>query len=669
MDDKYNQNDQSKTLTVMSFNNAETENPPFPEDPEPVQKKPVKKQVRKTESKPKTKPGNIQYRRPSEPAKKSAQKNNKNGKVNILSLNMALTAVTVIVNLLVIYELFYTTRFSAIGQSLFIKVNLIVMAVLLLIDILVFAAIRSRKLPLIITAAAAILIGLLGGGYTAYALTKVDTNLAEITAKEHDTDINTSLVIYTKKSGKPILDTEDLDGAVVGAVDGTDAAAIGKKRIEAEGIEVTYKNYLSFADTFKALVTEEIDCAILPANYANAIGTEEQLEPFIPDTMAVLTFKESVIQTGTEGAAKDLTTEPFTVLISGENEGLADTIIVVSVNPVSMKVTMTSIARDSYVPISCYGYAKSKINSSHAVSEACLVETVEYLTGIDIDYTVEFNFASVIQVVDAVGGVDVYNPIEFMGQCWDVKTDSLVVLPIPAGNVHLNGQQALGFVRERYAFEDGDFARQQHQQEVIEQIVKRVMDTRDPNTYLKILDAAGENIRTNLTTDQMVQFVSYAMKKAKRYYNSENPVGVLEIINSRINGWSAQLWDDSLQMYLYIYNVFNGACVDTANYVERNLNLAVYPEAPADVVWKASDEDFEPDAVSYDWYDGEVGATVIGGPTPAPESEGYEVIEQPGDDQVIVPEPTEAPEEPEPTVEPEPTEPPVDDGGGEGGEG
>ena len=666
MSNEENRQDHSKTLTVMSFNNNDDVS--FPEEPQEIKQTNTRpSSQKKTASARRTAPSDMPVRRTTGGGNRNSSRNtSKKTRVNLLPFNIALTAITVIVDILVVYELFYTTRFSALSQSLFIKINLIAMLVVLLLNAFVFVTVRMKKLVLLGIAAFLIIVSLAGGGYAAYALTKVDTNLNEITAKEHDTDINTSFVIYTKKSGQPIMDVADLKGAVVGAVDGTDAAAVGKQRLEAEGVEVTYSNYLSFAETFKALVTEEIDCAILPANYANAIGTEEQLEPFIEDTAAILTFKESVVQTGTDGAEKDLTKEPFTVLISGENEGLADTIIIVSVNPISMKVTMTSIARDSYVPIACYGYAKSKINSSHAVSEACLVETVEYLTGIDIDYTVEFNFASVIQVVDAVGGVDVYNPIEFMGQCWDVNTDSLVVLPIPAGNVHLNGQQALGFVRERYAFEEGDFARQQHQQEVIEQIVKRVMDTRDPNTYLKILDAAGANIRTNLSTDQMVQFVSYAMKKAKRYYNSDNPVGVLNIINSGIAGWAAQLWDDSLQMYLYIWNVFNGACIDTANYVERNLNMATYPETPVTVSWSASDEDYEPDAISADWYNGEVGPTVIGGPTPAPEPETPEVVEQPTEEQTIAPEPTEAPAEPEPTTEPEP-EPPVDEGGGEGG--
>lgn len=592
--------------------------------------------------------------------KSSRKKSSGTFNYKITPYNIALTVLTVLVHILVIYSLFYTTRFSALSQSLFIKINIIAMVVLLIVDILVFLAIRSRKVVLFVIAVLAIVLGVGAGGYATYALTRVDENLEEITAKEHDTDINVSLVIYTKRSGEPIMDVEDLSGKKIGGVDGTDCAAVGKGRLESEGITYEYVNYLSFADTFKSLIAEEIDCAILPANYANAIGTEEALEPFIVDTAAVSTFKESVVQSGTDGAAKDLTTEPFTVLITGENEGLADTIIVVSVNPVSMKVTMTSIARDSFVPITCYNYGSSKINSAHAVSEACLVDTVTYMTGINIDYTVEFNFASVIQVVDAVGGVDVYNPVEFMGQCWDIATDSLVNIPIPAGNVHLNGQQALGFVRERYAFEEGDFARQQHQQEVIEQIVKRVMDTRDPNTYLKILDAAGANIRTNLSTDQMVQFVSYAMKKAKRYYDPGNPAGVLNIINSRITGWSAMKWDDSLAMYLYVYFPFDGASIDTYNYVERNLNLYSTAGVPSSVAWSSDQSAYEPPAISAEWYAGEVGATVIGGPPEEPAAEPEPVYTE----EPVAEEPAAVEPEPENPEEPaEPANP------GEGGEG
>ena len=636
-----------ESVTLFKVNRTE---PDFPEDPDiQFPADPELSAASKIEPESETRPAAVKKTAPNrnnKPKKRAFAK-------DMTPWNIVLTLADIVLHVVVIYSLFYTTRFSALDKDVFTKVNLVTMAVLLVLDILVWISIRTKKIIPFVISALALVVSVSAGGYAAYALTRVETNLTEITAKEHDTDINVSLVTYTKRSGEPIMEVADLNGKRIGGVDGTDCAKIGKDRLTAEEVNYNYVNYLSFAETFKALISEEIDCAILPANYANAIGTEEVLEPYISDTAALITFRDSVVQEGTDGAEKDLTAEPFTVLITGENEGLADTIIIVSVNPVSMKVTMTSIARDSYVPITCYGYASSKINSAHAVSEACLVDTVQYMTGIDIDYTVEFNFASVIQVVDAVGGVDVYNPVEFIGQCWDVASDSLVTLPIPQGYVHLNGQQALGFVRERYAFEDGDFARQQHQQEVIEEIVRRVMETRDPNTYLKILDAAGANIRTNLSTDQMVNFVSYAMKKAKRYYDQDNPVGVMNIINSRITGWSAMKWDDSLAMYLYIYFPFEGASYDTYNYVERNLNLYSTPSIPESVSWSAGNEDFVPPAISADWYGGEVGATVIGGPP----------------EEVAEPEPEPAAEvTPEPVPEETPAEPVPEtpaDGGGE----
>ena len=135
---------------------------------------------------------------------------------------------------------------------------------------------------------------------------------------------------------------------------------------------------------------------------AKAQGKTIYTDPYIDDTTTLLSFKESYTTKNDDGVEKDLTKEPFTVLLSGENQGLADAIILISVNPVSMRITMTSIARDSYVPITCYGGRSNKINAAHASSESCLVNTVEKLTGIDIDYTVEFNFKSVIQVVDAL---------------------------------------------------------------------------------------------------------------------------------------------------------------------------------------------------------------------------------------------------------------------------
>ena len=586
-------------------------------------------------------------------------------KVNV-AWNVVLTVLTILVNIAFIVELFYVTKYSALSKGIFIKVNVAALVILLLVDILVFFSIRLKNLVLMIISTCLLIAGGGTGGYAAYALLKVDKSVNDITKSEYTKSVNTSLVIYSKGSGKPILDVADISGAKVGYATGTDTAEVGQKYLSDAGVTPEFKQYNDYTDVFKGLIASEIDVAVLPGTYSNVIGTDESLAPYLEDTSALETFSADVKAQSVAGADKDLTKEPFTVLLTGENEGLADTIILVTVNPISMKVTMTSIARDSYVPITCYNGGKSKINAAHAVSEACMVETVEQNFGINIDYTVEFNFASVIQVVDAVGGLDVHNDVYFVGQCWDVEEDKLITLDIPEGDIHLTGQMALGYARERYAFSDGDFARQRHQQEIIEKVIQKVMATKDPNTYLKVLQAAGDNIKTNMSSEQMVEFVSYAMKKANRYYDSSNLSGVFNILNNRITGYSVMMWNDSLDMYLWTYWLYNGSINDSYNAIERNITMTQTPSQIGSASWSAY-ETYTVPPMSQDYY-AEYGETVIGGPSEAneesptpeePDNNQNEIVtpSQPQPTPLPTPVPTpEIPETPETPVEPAPGE-------------
>ncbi len=542
---------------------------------------------------------------------RNGKKKNKDGNQHF-GWSVILIILAIVVNLAFIFEMFYVTKYSTLATDVFVKLNIVAMVALLVIDFLVFLSVRIKnKILLGLVSVVLVASGALGA-YAGYALTRVSANVTEITASEHTEEANASVVIYNLNVD-PIMEVGDLAGKAVGVVTGTNSETIGKENFDALGINPEYVSYNSYADAFRGLVHGEVVGAFLPKNYQITLGTDADLANYLNDTAVLETYTSEVVTTGVEGADKDLTTEPFTVLITGENEGLADTIILASINPVSMNVTLTSIARDSYVPITCYNNSSSKINSAHAVSESCMVETVEQLTGVDIDYTVEFNFASVIQVVDAVGGLDVVNPVEFDAQCWDIESDSLVVITLPAGELHLTGQQALGWVRERYAFTDGDFARQQHQREAIIQIMEKIMATRDPNTYLAILDAAGSNIKTNLSETQMVNFLSYAMGKINRYYNSNNPIGVFNITSERITGYNGQLWNDSLEMYLYIYLLYDGALSDAYSQIENNTNLYRSVTEIPSVSWSASEAYEVPTAIS-DYYS-EYTETVIGGST------------------------------------------------------
>lgn len=599
-------------------------------------------------------------------------------------LNIIVTIFTIVANILVVYILFNTTKFSSIGQNIFMMINMAVLAILLLLDLLVILMIRTRKIALFVISIIVLSLFVGGGGYGFYALGRVNKNVTKITGEKKEEEVSASLVIYSGTSGDPITDVKDLEGRRVGVAKGTKTEEIAKTKLSSSNTNVEYVEVNGYTDLLSNLITGAVDCAVLPVNYQSQFEEDENLSAYLPDTQSILDFSETITSESETGADKDITKEPFTVLVTGENEGLADSIILMSVNPISMKVTMTSIARDSYVPISCYG-SSEKINAAHASSESCMVKTVENLMGIDIDYTIEFNFASVVQVVDAVGGVVVDVPVSFDAQCWNIYTDELAVFRIEAGdNVYLDGARALGFVRERMAFPDGDFARQRHQQEVMEQIIQKIMSSKDPQMFLNVLDAAGDNIKTNFTVEQMTGFINYALQKSKRYYDSNNISGLFNFESSRVYGYAANLWNSSLQMDLWIYRLFNGSIQDCANAIKRNLSTTATPDTPTSVSWSAANT-FTPDPVSQEYYN-EARITDDGRPSDAPEpSESAEPTDSPTPSASAspttssepTPEPTVEPTQeptaeptPEPTVEPttpeQPVEPAPDQSGGEG---
>lgn len=572
-------------------------------------------------------------------------------------LIIIVTIFTIVANILVVYILFNTTKFSSIGQNIFMMINIAVLAILLLLDLLVILMIRTRKIALFVISVIVLSLFVGGGGYGFYALGRVNKNVTKITGEKKEEEVAASLVIYSGTSGDPITDVKDLEGRRVGVAKGTQTSEIAKTKLSSEGVNVEYVEVNGYTDLLSNLITGAVDCAVLPVTYQSQFAEDENLSAYLQDTQSILDFSETVTSTGEAGADKDITKEPFTVLVTGENEGLADSIILMSVNPISMKVTMTSIARDSYVPISCYG-SSEKINAAHASSESCMVKTVENLTGIDIDYTIEFNFASVVQVVDAVGGVDVENDTPFYGQSWDLTTNELNVIPVPYGGlVHMNGAEALGFVRERHAFADGDFARQRHQQAVIEDIINKIMTSKSPQMFLDILDAAGNNIKTNFSVEQMTGFINYALQKSKRYYNEGDISGLFNFESSRVYGYAANLWNSSLQMDLWIYRLFNGSIQDCANAIKRNLSTTATPDTPTSVSWSAANT-FTPDPVSQEVYN-ETRITDDGRPADVPEpSESTEPADSPSPSASASPTTSSEPT-PEPTVEPtpEPVEP------------
>lgn len=188
--------------------------------------------------------------------------------------------------------------------------------------------------------------------------------------------------------------------------------------------------------------------------------------------------------------------DPFSVLLLGVDEregdkGRSDTMVVMTVNPNDKSTKMVSIPRDTYTEIIGRG-TMDKINHAYAFGGIEMsMATMENLLDIPIDYVVQVNMEGFKDIVDAVDGVEVNNALAF---------DEFA-----EGTIHLNGDDALSYVRMRKQDARGDFGRQDRQKEVLQAVIREGASASSLVNYKDIFNALGSNVRTNMSFDDMME--------------------------------------------------------------------------------------------------------------------------------------------------------------------
>ena len=505
--------------------------------------------------------------------------------------NLILGVFIIFVNVAAMYILRGVTSFSNLSKTLFILINIIVMLMLLILDFCYILALKSKKNHMFRNLTIISVIFTLILGYGSFAIFKVNKNVNKIITSEKQTETVETSIVVNKNTYNELA---DLDGVFVGVVTGTTNAELGKSHIDANCSSVTYVDYNDINSLFTALVANEVDAAVLPSNYKGIFEVVDGYEEALENTEAIDTFSEK-ITVEVSKSDKDITSEPFSILVLGVDEGRSDANMVVTFNPISLEITMTSIARDSYVPIACYaGKSSDKLGHAHVQGIQCTIDTIEDLLDIEIDYYFESNFAGVVSMVDALGGIVINNPYEFVGQNSSDQRGHYTVW-VPAGeNVWVNGEQALAFARERHLYASGDFQRQANQQQVIKAVLTKAMQTRDLNKLLGVLDAAGDNVKTNISVDEFIDLFNYIIEKTKRYYGTESLENMFKIVGSRVTGYNSSVWSESAQLALSIVRPYEGSIKDNHDLIVRNLDLNSTSKVAKSFSWTAASEFYAP---------------------------------------------------------------------------
>lgn len=198
---------------------------------------------------------------------------------------------------------------------------------------------------------------------------------------------------------------------------------------------------------------------------------------------------------------------------------LADSIMVVMIRPQENKVALLSIPRDLYVkhPDSS---TQGKINSVHALYEEkgegmgmeAMKKVVSEITGLPIHYAVRIDFTGFKELVDAVGGIDIYLDQPFL-EPEQFEGENALNFSLPAGKNHIDGQKALFFVRARYA--SSDFDRAKRQQQILIALKDKLLSLgtlADFGKVNNIMNVLGNDVRTDMDVSEMKKFFELASK-------------------------------------------------------------------------------------------------------------------------------------------------------------
>ena len=438
---------------------------------------------------------NTEHRRKKK--KKSAAARNLGAVGALLSLVQAVTAAVFI----------YLLNGTGMIPWKYIMTAFAVLACLVLLVILL-VSIRNKKMRIaaVIVSVLLILVQLVGSSYLYRTM-----NLLRDAENSYMTDYLNVVV----RSGDTAAVLEDTAGYRYGIVDD-----LNKEEMEvlldtlrrcagAEEVEdVDYTKYSTALEAVRALLNSEIDAAVFREAYASVL--EEVIDSYTDVTRVVDTYEirtEMEYETVEPG-------EPFHLLISGidvkgdiSQSSRSDVNIIVTINPKTKKILMTTTPRDFYVEIPDISYGqRDKLTHAGIYGEEASIRTLENLYGIDITYYVRVNFTTLIDIVDAIDGVDVWSDYEF-----DAYTDSGV--HIDKGWNHLNGRQALAFCRERYSFPDGDNQRGKDQEAVLKAIIEKAMSPALIVNASALIDSMRGSFQTDMPESKIAELISQQLSE------------------------------------------------------------------------------------------------------------------------------------------------------------
>lgn len=324
---------------------------------------------------------------------------------------------------------------------------------------------------------------------------------------------SSSIIVAVLKddAAQTLTDASDYTFGVQYAVNGAQTTSSIEQIEKDMGDEIDTKAFSSLIDEMNALYEGEVEAVIYNSSQSDIIS--EQMPTFLNDTKII--YKRNIVVEIDNTAVDASVQEPFVVYLSGMDTYEAiteadrsDVNILAVVNPQSHQVLLITTPRDYYVSIPEISNGMcDKLTHAGIYGIDASIATLEELYETEIPFFGRVNFTSMINIVDALGGLDVESDQEF-----DTGVEAGYVMHVNEGMNHFNGKEALAFCRERKSLPDGDNDRGRHQQAVITAIIKKMMSPAMLRGAMDVIETVSSGVDTNFSMEQIQTLVKTQLR-------------------------------------------------------------------------------------------------------------------------------------------------------------
>lgn len=401
-------------------------------------------------------------------------------------VNVGLTILYAILALVLLFTMFNYNFLSFRFLNIIITIGLLVV-----LAISIFLQ-KTKKSPLVTTTVLVIfslvsLVGIFGF-----------KQMIDITNRMNQTaafsEVEMSIVVPKESDIKDVSQLTSVQAPT--KVDKNNIETLMSALKKDKKVDVKVDDVASYQEAYDNLKSGKSKAMVLSGSYASLLESVDS--NYASNLKTIYTYK---IKKKNNNSAKQVDSKVFNIYISGiDTYGSISTVsrsdvnIIMTVNMNTHKILLTTTPRDAYVKIPGGGADQyDKLTHAGIYGVETSEQTLENLYDIKIDYYARINFTSFLKLIDQLGGVTVHNDQAF--------TSLHGKFDFPVGDIQMNSEQALGFVRERYSLDGGDNDRGKNQEKVISAIVNKLASLKSVSNFTSIVNNLQDSVQTNMSLD------------------------------------------------------------------------------------------------------------------------------------------------------------------------